>query len=93
MREKKIEVRAATTQTAVLDHQCDIVQDCETIKEAKERAKYYVSGDYEKYLGADAGEPMRYAQVVVDDEVHTDYFAKGYNGQRLNRETGELIQA
>lgn len=78
---KKITLLVASTQTAVLNRQCDIVYDYDTIKEAKERAKYYVSGDYEKYLGADAGEPMRYAQILVDDKIHSDYFKKGYHGE------------
>lgn len=77
---KKIELRVATTQTDVLNHQCDIVFELDTIKEAKERAKYYVSGDYEKYLGADANEPMRYAAVYVNDELIYDFFKKDYSG-------------
>ena len=85
---RKIEVLAASTQTDVLDHQCDIVEDRDTIKEARQRAKYYVSGEYEKYLGDDAGEPMRYARVMVDGQCHDEYFAKGYNGQKVDDETG-----
>lgn len=90
---KKIEVRAGNDQTCVLDGQCDIIFEVDTIKEAKERAKYYVSGDYEKYLGADAGEPMRYSQVTVDGEFHSDYFKKGYKGQEFDIETGEIIKS
>lgn len=90
---KKIEIRAATTQGAVLDCQCDIIYEVDTIKEAKERAKYYVSGRHEKYLGADAGEPMRYAQVTVNGECHSEFFKEGYNGRMLNEDTGELSQA
>lgn len=74
---KTIEIRVASSQEAVLNHQCDIVENhFDTIKEAKEKAKYYVSGDYEKYLGDDASEPMRYAQVWVNDELVQDYFKK-----------------
>lgn len=93
MKEKKIEVLAGHSQSAVLDHQADIVMDVDSIKEGKERAKYYVSGDYERYLGADAGEPMLYAQVRVDGEVHSDYYAKGYNGRRVNADSGEVVAA
>ncbi len=88
---KKIEVLAATSQTAVFDRQCDMVVPSDTIKEAQRLAKYYVSGDYEKHMGADASEPLRYSQVVVDGACHSDYFAKGYGGQRVDDETGLVV--
>lgn len=70
---KKIEVHAASSQQAVLDHQCDEVRECDTIKEAKEHAKYCLTPRFAK---ANECQPMRYAQVVVDGECAYDYFAK-----------------
>lgn len=71
---KTIEVRAAKTQQAVLDSQCDVVLECDTIAEAKRKAKYLLS-DEEMQL-VEASEPNRYAQVVVDGKCLYDYFRK-----------------
>lgn len=78
MNTKQIEVRAAKSQQQVLDHQCDIVDQFDTIGEAKKRAKYYLTDDYQRII--ESSEPMRYAQVVVNGECVADYFRKGYNG-------------
>lgn len=81
MSEKNIEVRAARTQTAVLNHQCDIVDSFDTIGEAKRKAKHYLSDEYQRVI--ESSEPMRYAQVVVNGECLYDYFRKGYKGDDL----------
>lgn len=78
MKEKIIEVRAAKTQRAVLEHQCDLVNDFETVAQAKQQARRYLTDDYQKL--SEASEPLRYAQVVVNGECVADYFRKGYNG-------------
>lgn len=95
MKEKKILLLAAKNESDVIDRQCDIVYEYDSIKEAKERAKYYVSGDYEKYLGADADglEPIRDARIEVNGDVHSEYYKKGYAGRIVDRESGELVAA
>lgn len=68
-----VEVRAANTDTAVRDHQCDIVQDFESIKEAKAAIKRYLSPEYFQYMKSNYDspeeaahcQPIRYAQVWV----------------------------
>lgn len=67
---RRILVLAAKTQQSVLDHECDIVNDCDTICEAKLKAQRHI----------ESSEPICYAQVVVNDECVADYFRKGYNG-------------
>lgn len=72
MANKIIEVRAARSQEDVLNHQCDIVDQFDTIAEAKRKARYYLTDEYQQVI--EASEPMRYAQVVVNDECLYDYF-------------------
>lgn len=74
-----IEIRAARTQTEVLDHQCEIVESADTIKEAKERAKYLMTPLFQAM--GEMSEPIRYVQIWVDGECHSDFFASGYNGE------------
>lgn len=71
---KEIEVRAATTQQRVLDGKCDLVQSFDRISDAKERAKYYLTDEYQRVT--EAPEPLVYAQVIVGDECVADYFRK-----------------
>jgi len=71
---KRIEVRAAETQHAVLSGQCDVVSLHDTVKEARARAKYMLTDSYQ--ASAEASEPLRYAQVVVDGVCVEDYFRK-----------------
>lgn len=52
---------------------------CETIKEAKKRAKYLLTEDYQR-LG-EMSEPFKYAQVVGDGDVLYEFYAPGYNGE------------
>lgn len=79
---KHIEVRAARTQTAVLNHSCDAVQTCDTIGEAKRLARHYLTDDYQRLC--EMSEPLQYAQVVVNDQCLYDFFRKGYNGEQIN---------
>ena len=54
---KRIEVRAAHTQAAALNHQCDVVDPFDTIGEAKRRAKHYLTDAYQQAI--EASEPLR----------------------------------
>jgi hypothetical protein len=74
MATKQIEVRAAKTQQAVLDGECDVVLHCETIKEAKRLAKHLLTD--EEMRAIEASEPNTYSQVCVDGECLYDYFRK-----------------
>ena len=50
-------------------------QECETVKHAKERAKYYLSPDYAR--GAETTHEVLgtyTAQVICDGEIIHDYF-------------------
>jgi len=76
---KTIEVRAARTQSAVLNHQCDVVQSFERIGDATKYAKRCLTDEYQH--SGEASEPLQYAQVVVNDECLYDYFRKGYRGE------------
>lgn len=78
MNTKTIEVRAARTQFAVVNHQCDIVDSFDTIGEARRAAKYYLTDSYQQVI--ESSEPMRYSQVVVNSECVADFFRKGYSG-------------
>jgi hypothetical protein len=76
---KHWEVRAAHTQQAVLDGQCDVVDICYSAMEAKQRAQYVLTDEYQRM--GEMSEPLRYSQVVrVQDggvEVVTvDFFRK-----------------
>lgn len=73
MKYKSIEVRAARTQQLVLDGQCDVIQSCETIKEAKERAKYYLTVKFADLC--EVYQTLGYSQVIADGECIADYFA------------------
>ena len=44
----------------------------DTVKEAKERAKYFLTEEYRN--ASEASERLMYAQVVVNGEVMHDYF-------------------
>lgn len=71
---KTIQVLAARTQEDVLNHQCDVVETCDTIKEAKAQAKYVISDDFK--AAAEMSEPLGYSQVVVDGQCLYDYFRR-----------------
>ena len=44
----------------------------ETVRDAKARAKYFLTDEYRN--ASEASERLMYAQVVVNDEVLHDYF-------------------
>lgn len=71
---KTITVLAAHTQGAVLDHQCDVVESFDTIKEARAYAKRTLTDEYQQQN--EMSEPIRYAQVLVNGECVSDYFRK-----------------
>ena len=77
---KEITIEAAHTQTDVLNHQCDVVESCDSIKDAKAIVERIMSKDWQAM--AEMSEPIRYAQILVDGECVYDYFAKGYNGEK-----------
>lgn len=62
---KVIRVEAGTTLESVVGDGPDIVSTSGTVKEAKERAKHYVSAEFAK--AAELSSPLGYARVLVDD--------------------------
>ena len=92
--QRLIEVRAAYTQRAVLNHQCDDVRTCDTIAEAKKYARYCLTQSYADAI--ESKEPMGYAQVIVNDECVADYFSKAelarINSQRQRDEIEDTIE-
>src|ERR1700680_2868428 len=87
---KTITLKAGRTQTAVENDQCDVVETYDTIKEAKQRLAMVPNGKgtRERYLFStyyqgiiQASEPLRYAQILVNEEVIHDFFAAGYSGE------------
>jgi hypothetical protein len=59
--------------------QCDFVESCDSIKQAKVRVKRIMSADWQALT--EMSEPIRYAQILVNGECLYDYFANGYNGE------------
>lgn len=82
-----IEIRAANTDTAVHEHECDIVEQRDTLAEAKQRIRYYLSPDYVRFNAPDPVTPIRFAQIwlteveALEPWCHSEYWAKGYNGE------------
>lgn len=74
MKAKLITVEAARTQAQVENGQCDLVQEFDTIAEAKERAKYYLTEQFMRV--SEANETLDYARVIVNGECVADYFSK-----------------
>lgn len=70
----KATVLAGYSQEAVLSHQYDEVIECDTIGEAKRKARYVLTDEYQRLV--EASSPMTYSQVVVDGECLHDYFRK-----------------
>lgn len=72
--ENEITVKAAHTQEAVINGQCDVVETFDTIKEAKAFAKKTLTDAFQSLN--EMSQPLRYAQVCVDGECRADYFRK-----------------
>ena len=70
--EKRITVLAAISQEQLENCGCDVEHECETLTEAKKRAKYYLSGEYMRTT--ESSTQLGYAQVRVNDECVADYF-------------------
>lgn len=73
-----ITVVAAVSQEQLENDGCDVEQECQTIAEAKKRAKYYLTEEYKNV--AESTTRLRYAQVLVNGTVEYDFFAKGGRG-------------
>ncbi len=68
---KRIIVKAAPSMVA-LDHDGAWVDElCDTIAQAKKRAKYFLTEDFMNRC--ESTTRMNYAQVVVNNEVHSDF--------------------
>lgn len=70
-------VEAAHSQEQVEDGQCDVVDTCDTLKEAKARAKYLLSDAAQ--VSFEMSEPLRYARILLNGELDrgccvADYF-------------------
>lgn len=73
---KKITVLAAVSQQQLEKNGCAVDQECETIAQAKKRAKYYLT---EEYMNAcESTTMLQYSQVRVNDDVVYDFFGKDH---------------
>ena len=68
---KHIQVRAASSQEDS-DSGWDLIFDFDTMRDAKAKAKYYLSLEYMDVC--ESTMRLTYSQVVVNDEVMYDYF-------------------
>jgi uncharacterized protein (DUF169 family) len=72
---KQITVLAATTQESLERSGADVEQThCETIAEAKRRARYYLTDDYR--IACESTVLLGYAQVLVNGKCHSDFFSE-----------------
>lgn len=71
---KQIIALAAVSQNQLENDGCDVDQECETIAQAKRRAKYYLTGEYMR--SCESTTMLGYAQVKVNGVVEYDFFAK-----------------
>ncbi len=76
MKKENIRVLVGRTQDAVnsRDNQCDDVREFDTIKEAKDFAKYALTDAYQQ--SGEMSQPMGYSAVMRGDECLYDYFRK-----------------
>jgi hypothetical protein len=68
---KNIKVLAAVNLDALEDGQIEVESSFDTIAEAKKRAKYYLTTEYQNVC--EAATRLTYSQVVVNDIVMYDY--------------------
>ncbi len=71
---KTIFVLACESQRDVLDGQCAVSDECDTVKEAKHRAKYVLTDAFQR--SCEMARPLGYSQVVVNGECVYDYFRR-----------------
>jgi len=71
---KTITVLAAVSQEQLENDGCDVEQECDTIAQAKKRAKYYLSEDYMN--ACESTTMLRYAVVKVNGVIEHDFFGK-----------------
>lgn len=80
MKYTNIRVLIARSVRAVDCHQCDDVRECDTVKEAKDFARYALTPAYQQ--SGEFSEPMNYSRIVADEDGRqiciADYFRKGY---------------
>lgn len=70
----RIVVLAAVSQEQLENDGCDVEQECETIAEAKKRAKYYLTEEYMN--SAESTVMLGYAEVRVNGVCAYDFFGK-----------------
>jgi hypothetical protein len=73
--EQIIIVLAGVNQNQLENDGCDVEQECETIAQAKKRAKYYLTEEYMN--SCESTTMLEYAQVKVNGVVEYDFFGKG----------------
>lgn len=75
-----IRVLVARSMQAVDDCQCDDVRECDTVKEAKDFARYALTDAYQQ--SGEFSEPMNYSRVMIKEDGKDvclfDLFRKGY---------------
>lgn len=70
---KTITILAASSHDALQAKGADVEEKhCETLAEARKRAKYLLSEEYR--IRSEASERLGYSQVVVNGECISDYF-------------------
>lgn len=81
MKYSNIRVLVARSMQAVDGGQCDDVRECDTIREAKEFARYSLTLAYQQ--SCEMSEPMNYARVMAveggSDVCVADFFRRGYS--------------
>ncbi len=78
-KEKKIVVLAATSQYALEQKGADVDEICDTIAQAKKRAKYFLT---EEFMNAcETTTRLSYSQVLVNGECLYDFFGRDSESQ------------
>ena len=71
---RRIVVLAAVSQDQLEHDGCDVEQECQTLAEAKNRAKYYLTEEYMQ--SAESTTMLGYSQVRVNGVCEYDFFGK-----------------
>lgn len=82
---KKILVLSGDSRISLENKGASYSQECDTLKEAKQRAKYSLTVDFQR--SGEMSEPFNYARVVVYDgpsyarveTLHSEFWRVGYN--------------